>query len=188
MPGPSSGIALVLMSGGIDSTACAQFLTGQGFDVKGLFVDYGQSARTLEGIAVSAVAESLGIPLERASFVSQRIYGAGEIVGRNGLLAMAALITCSSTTRIIAMGIHSGTPYYDCSPAFAERIDFLMQECTSGATRYLAPFLNWAKQDIYDYCRQQRLDLSATYSCEVGIMPPCGHCASCRDRQGLNVR
>jgi 7-cyano-7-deazaguanine synthase len=141
------------MSGGIDSMACAHFLIGQSFKVSGLFVDYGQSACPPEQTAVSAVAKSLRIPLERASFVSKRRYGAGEIPGRNGLLTMAALAVCSPNTRIIGMGIHSGTPYYDCSPAFADRIDALVQEYTSGLTRYLAPFLSWTKQDIFEYCR-----------------------------------
>ena len=176
------------MSGGIDSMACAHFLIRQSFQVAGLFVDYGQSARSAEEKAVSAVARSLGIPLEKSSFVSTRLYGAGEIPGRNGLLAMVALATCSPTTRIIAMGIHSGTPYYDCSPAFAERMDTLLREYTSGMTRYLAPFLHWAKQDIFEYSRQQRLDVTITYSCETGTLPPCGHCSSCRDREPLDVR
>jgi 7-cyano-7-deazaguanine synthase len=101
---------------------------------------------------------------------------------------MVALTLCTVDTQIIAMGIHSGTPYYDCSPAFANRIDDFIREYTSGRTRYFSPFLRWAKNDIYEYCRNERLDLSITYSCEAGTIPPCGHCASCQDRQLLHVR
>ena len=170
------------MSGGIDSMACAHFLIGQSFVVTALFVDYGQAACSSEARAASAVAETLRVPLERASLVSKRRYGAGEVPGRNALLTMAALATCSSDTHVIAMGIHSGTPYYDCSPAFAERMDTLLQEYTSGQTRYFAPFLNWAKRDIFEYCRREQLDVAVTYSCEAGTIPPCGHCSSCHDR------
>ena len=36
--------ATVLMSGGIDSAACAAFLAAQGIKVSALFVDHGQAA------------------------------------------------------------------------------------------------------------------------------------------------
>lgn len=35
--------ALVLLSGGIDSAACAWFLRDHGYSVRGVFVDYGSS-------------------------------------------------------------------------------------------------------------------------------------------------
>jgi 7-cyano-7-deazaguanine synthase len=180
--------ALVLASGGIDSMACAHFLLALYRPVTALFVNYGQLAYQAERTAVTAVARTLQIPLERASVNTTRPYGPGEIPGRNGLLAMVALAGCMPTTRLIAMGIHSGTPYYDCSPAFANRIDDLIREYTSGRTRFFAPFLTWNKGDIYEYCYNARLDLSMTYSCEAGTVPPCGQCASCQDRRMLHVR
>jgi len=136
-----NGTAIVLMSGGIDSMACAHFLLGQAFSVKGLFVDYGQMARDREEGAVSNVARALGLPLLRVCFLSECQYGPGEIPGRNGLLTMAALAISTTETRVIATGIHRGTTYYDCSPAFAERMDTLLREYTSGTIRYFAPFL-----------------------------------------------
>jgi 7-cyano-7-deazaguanine synthase len=185
--GPKSGNALVLISGGIDSFACGHFLITQSYSVSGLFVDYGQVANAVESTAATVVAASLRISLEKASFVSKHTYGAGEIPGRNGLLAFAALAASSPGTSVIATGIHSGTPYYDCTATFVDRLDILLREYTAGMMRYLAPFLEWSKADIIEYCNQQRLDLSHTYSCEAGTVPPCGTCASCGDRLLLNA-
>src|SRR5262245_55303792 len=111
MVGPEGtrGLAVVLLSGGIDSMACAHFLVSQAFQVEGLFVDYGQSSLEPEESAMASVAAALNIPVQKVSFVSTQVYGAGEIPGRNGLLAMAALATCARATRIIATGIHAGT-------------------------------------------------------------------------------
>ena len=55
--------ACVLLSGGIDSTACVAFYLQQGFQVRGLFVDYGQAANAHEASAVDAVAHHYAIPL-----------------------------------------------------------------------------------------------------------------------------
>jgi len=40
--------ALILLSGGIDSTACVHYYLDQKFDVKAVFIDYGQKARKNE--------------------------------------------------------------------------------------------------------------------------------------------
>lgn len=50
--------ATVLISGGIDSAACAHLLAAQGHLVHGIFVDFGQAARDHESRAVERVAFS----------------------------------------------------------------------------------------------------------------------------------
>lgn len=180
--------ALVLISGGIDSMACAHFLSNRSYEVSGLFLDYGQAAVQAETAAVTSVADSLRIQIRKVTVAHMPPYEPGEIRGRNGFLAMLALMVSAPGTAMIATGIHRGTPYYDCSAAFAERMDTLICEYTSGITRYFAPFLEWSKHDIFQYCLQEHLDLSLTYSCEAGTLPPCGTCASCVDRRPLDVR
>jgi|GEM_PF-555853 len=178
--------ALVLLSGGIDSAACAHFLQ-KTFRVDGLFVDFGQGALAQERIASRAVAAALAIGWSEASLRLEKRFGSGEIPGRNALLLTLAAAAKPTGTSIIAMGIHAGTPYYDCSPAFAEKVDALLQEQSGGDLRFLAPFLTWSKAEIYEYCRQEGLDLSSTYSCEAGGDSPCGCCLSCQDRLRLNA-
>ena len=58
-----SNSATILLSGGIDSTACAYFLREQGFNINGLFFYYGQASQDHEENAVKKICESLKIPL-----------------------------------------------------------------------------------------------------------------------------
>ena len=58
--------ATVLMSGGINSAACAHFLRRQGFVVDAIFLDYGQLAATLK--AAMAFAHHLDLPMQRSLF------------------------------------------------------------------------------------------------------------------------
>ena len=54
---------LVLLSGGIDSSACLVFYLTQGFSVSALFVDYGQVSKGREESAASAMCAHYGVPL-----------------------------------------------------------------------------------------------------------------------------
>jgi len=178
--------AIVLLSGGIDSAACALLLKDQKNYVRGLFVDYGQAASELEKLAAKKIAEWLQIDLHELCVKSHLQFSAGEIIGRNGLLVSGALTYGDLNTGVIALGVHAGTPYYDCSERFVTRINELVQEYTNGRISVIAPFLTWIKADVVRYCRDHDLPLGKTYSCERGHNPPCGECNSCRDRTALN--
>ena len=180
-----SNDAIVLLSGGIDSAACARFLRNHGYSVRGLFVDYGQKAARFEKRSAEALSHSLEIVLDCVSLTSPARFGAGEVAGRNAFLVFAALLTGQLRTGIIALGIHSGTTYYDCSTAFVRSIDRLLAEHTDGRIRLSTPFINWSKKNIFDYYKASKLPIEVTYSCESGQMPPCGRCLSCRDRRML---
>ena len=178
--------AIVLLSGGIDSAACALLLKSQMKDIRGLFVDYGQAASELERPAAEKIAEWLQINLNVLRVESPLQFSAGRIPGRNGLLVSGALTYGELHTGVIALGVHAGAPYYDCSERFVTRINELIQEYTDGRVSVAAPFLTWCKADIVQFCRDRGLPLGKTYSCERGHNPPCGECNSCRDRAALN--
>jgi 7-cyano-7-deazaguanine synthase len=176
--------AVVLLSGGIDSFACAHFLIRNQFTPSAVFVDYGQVAREQELIATTRICALLRIErtIVRLSSEPDERFNAGEIPGRNlALLSTATLFTRGA--RVVALGIHAGTRYFDCSRSFADQADRLISECTGGAVALFAPFIRWTKQDIVTYARSEGLDLNLTYSCEAGRMPPCRSCLSCRDRE-----
>jgi 7-cyano-7-deazaguanine synthase len=142
--------ATVLMSGGIDSAACAAFLVAQGMEVSALFVDHGQAASTHERTAVNSLAATLGIEVQHLAFIGATSFGSGELVGRNAFLVFAALFATRAQSSFIALGLHAGTPYYDCSPAFVETINRAVAEHTDGTVQVVAPFIEWTKRDVYD--------------------------------------
>jgi 7-cyano-7-deazaguanine synthase len=86
---------------------------------------------------------------------------------------------------ILALGIHFGTAYYDCSAAFMKAIAALVAEHTDGRLTLLAPFLEWSKKQVYDYFISAKLPIELTYSCEAGTTEPCKMCNSCQDRSAL---
>jgi len=179
--------ATVLLSGGIDSAACAFFLKTGGVETKGVFVDYRQAAAKNEYGAARLIADTLGIPLSVYRVRGGRRFSEGELVGRNAFLVSSALFLSSLETGLLAIGIHAGTPYFDCSEGFFNSMARLVAEQTDGRVNLVAPFLFWSKKDVFDYFLSTALPLNATYSCEAGLKLPCGKCASCRDRRALNV-
>lgn len=177
--------ATVLLSGGLDSVACAHFLQQRGLEVRGLFIDYGQVAVRREAAASAALAEHLAIPLEGCTLSNPVRRGAGELPGRNAMLIFNALFLTQAETDLLALGLHAGVPYFDCSETFVASASRLLLELTDGRVSLLAPFITWTKKDVFDYFRTTGLPLALTYSCESGTDPVCGTCASCRDRKAL---
>jgi 7-cyano-7-deazaguanine synthase len=183
--GLQKGTTTVLMSGGIDSTACADFLAKQGNSVQGVLVDFGQAAGACERRAAHALATQMHIPLTTYSISGGSPYSAGEVLGRNAFLIFAALFLTRQKNGLLAIGIHAGSPYYDCSPPFFSIMTQLIAEHTDGRVTLVAPFLDWSKRDVFHYFLSSGLSIDLTYSCEAGTEPPCGACASCRDRKAL---
>jgi 7-cyano-7-deazaguanine synthase len=177
--------ATVLMSGGIDSAACAHLLAWQGNAINAVFINHGQAAATAEECAVREITTRMGADLSCYSVLGSEPFTAGELVGRNAFLVFAALFLTRARPGILAMGIHGGTPYWDCSEGFAREMERLVAEHTDGKVVFVAPFLNWTKSEVYEYFLTTGVDVSVTYSCEAGTIPVCGRCASCRDRKAL---
>jgi len=177
--------ATVLLSGGLDSAACAHFLLTQGYSVRGAFIDFGQASSHMERQAAQAVAEHMGFALTSYEIKGTRARSTGELVGRNAFLITSVFFLSPRPLGLLGIGIHAGTRYFDCSPAFFEPMAKLIAEHSDGTESLIAPFLNWTKADIHNYYLSSELPLSITYSCEAGSDPPCGRCASCQDRRVL---
>lgn len=178
---------LVLLSGGVDSAACLEFFIESGRYPSALFVDYMQPARDEESKAANSVATYYGVELHRARWVSTNLKTFGEIPGRNAFLVIAALMERPETVTSIAIGVHAGTEYADCSPEFVEKMQKLIDVYTDGSIQLVAPFLTWTKPDIWAYATTRDVPVNVTYSCEKEGHTPCGECLSCRDRKALNA-
>jgi 7-cyano-7-deazaguanine synthase len=182
----SSKNVLILTSGGIDSTACVKFYQDLKFNVEGIFVDYGQKSQLKEQDSVNKIASFYKITIEYVTVRTGKVFGSGEIQGRNGFLIMTAMLAKPEFRGLIALGIHAGVPYYDCSKAFANRMNVLLTEYSDGRLKLDFPFIDWDKKMIFSYCKDLNVPIHLTYSCENGN-EPCGKCPSCLDRRALNV-
>ena len=177
---------LVLASGGVDSSTLLWLLAEQDLSPSALFVNYGQAAAEAESAAVARVCSAVGAPLRNVQY-SGMSFGSGEIRGRNAYLLHTALIEFPASSGVVALGIHAGTGYADCSPEFVDVMQRSYDFHTGGAINIAAPFLHWTKQQVYALAGQLEIPLEQTYSCESASRP-CRTCRSCLDRDVLAVR
>lgn len=175
----------ILLSGGLDSSACIYYYINQGFNVRATFIDYGQKAYRKEYNSAINIASYFDIKLNHIIFKPNSKFQCGEIKGRNAFLVMAALVSDPLIKGLIAIGIHSGTPYYDCTELFVNDTNRILQGYYEGNVILEAPFLYWDKGMIYKYSVENKLPIELTYSCENGTDVPCGKCLSCLDRRAL---
>jgi 7-cyano-7-deazaguanine synthase len=179
----------VLASGGLDSTACLRYYLAESHRVNALWVDYGQPAARAEESAIEHITGFYGIPLQKVSIVGIDWPEMGselfEFRGRNMTLVALALNTTAMRTGLLALGIHQGTPFPDCSVTFVQQLGDLVAFLSDGCLRLDCPFLQWSKLDIARYAEANAVPIQLTYSCEKGSMPPCKECVKCRDAQEI---
>jgi len=177
----------VLLSGGIDSAALLGFYLRNRFKVRALFVNFGQPAAEQELRAAKSLSKYYRVPLSIFTASCDVVFSPGEISGRNAFLIFAALLFSRGRSCIIAIGIHAGTPYFDCREGFIKSSQTIVDGYAAGSIRIAAPFLNWNKRMIWEFARKCNLPLNLTYSCEAGCSRPCGSCLSCKDREALDA-
>jgi 7-cyano-7-deazaguanine synthase len=178
-------VLVALVSGGIDSAALLEFYLRERFCIRPLFVDFGQPAVKQELRAARAVCRHYGVRLSIMTVRSMVTFSVGEIPGRNAFLLFGAILAFGMEPRIIALGIHEGPPYYDCTEGFLKSMQTIVDGYAAGRIKVAAPFLKWDKQLIWEFCKKARVPVEATYSCEKGGVRPCGECLSCKDREAL---
>lgn len=177
---------LVLLSGGLDSTAALHLYVTEGQPVAAMFVDYGQAAAIPERNAANRITAHYDVPFLERTLLGAVPKSEGEIPMRNACLVALAAMERPPTIHSIAAGIHAGSGYLDCSEAFAS----LMREIARLQERpvdLLLPFLRWTKTEVLAYAKVQEIPGHLTYSCDRGEVPPCGECDSCGDRREFDA-
>ena len=178
---------IVLLSGGTDSAACLQFVRDIGRPASALFVNYGQPAARQEAIAARAIAKFYCVQLIETTLAGASPKSPGLITGRNAFLLFTAVMERPPSVTAVAIGVHSGTDYVDCSTAFVRQMNSLFRLCTNGHAAVIAPFVEWTKPEVWHYSLTHQVPLDLTYSCEKGGDRPCGTCLSCLDREALHA-
>lgn len=176
---------LVLLSGGLDSACCLDFYLDLGKSVEAMHISYGQAAEAQELIAAERLSDYYSVRLQKVSWRGLKQKADGNILGRNAFLVFAALMEKPDSVGIIALGIHSGTEYSDCTQGFVRRISDLLSIYAPPRITIGSPFIKWSKGDVFAYARSRKVPIDQTYSCELGGNVPCGSCISCVDIRKL---
>ena len=161
---------MVLLSGGVDSTACIGYYIRNNYQVCALFINYGQPDSEKESVAATAVTKYYDIPLSRITINATSV-SKGYIPGRNAMLLSLALMNCPFNQGIVSLGIHSGTLYQDCSPEFESLMKKIYWLYEEGRIMIDAPFLKWTKSEIIDFAKMSNIPLHLTFSTNPNEMP-----------------
>lgn len=198
--------AVVLLSGGLDSTTLLWFMRSEGDPVEAIAVDYGQRHRR-ELDSARRVAELARTPLHilDASFLSALLPGSSQtdpnvpvphgryddvsmrktvVPNRNMiLLAIAIARAAAIGARVVAYAAHSGDhPIYpDCRPEFVRAMG-LASTLGGNQVQVWAPFESWTKNDILHWGSLRGVPYELTWTCYEGGDRPCGKCGACVER------
>ena len=180
------GNCIVLMSGGIDSSATVAAVLSQGRGTSGLFVDYGQPAACSEWRAARDVANHFGIKVKCVDLGFRLGSESGEFFGRNALLILTAAGIAEGRPLMIALGIHALSEYYDTQPLFLRQMQRILDGYFLGSITVHAPLLAHTKAEVIAFARESDVPLELTYSCETRNAPPCLRCPSCEERDDVD--
>ena len=200
--------AVVLFSGGLDSTVLASHLISKGAEVRLLSIDYGQRhAKELahgEALAKhmnlprkSLLLPDLGDLLKGSSLTDDSVelpeghyaeesMKATVVPNRNMiLLALAGGYALSSGFDTIAYAAHAGDHfiYPDCRPEFAEAMEKALGLADWNDLSLYRPFVDMTKADLVKLGKELESPLGMTWSCYAGMDIHCGKCGTCVERK-----
>jgi len=176
---------LLLASGGIDSTALLDFYLKHNNNVECIHFQYGQPNAQSEKTAIEKITEYYKVKKRIINLDIIMARRNDEFIGRNAFFILATSALGISPARI-ALGIHSGSRYYDCTKDFLNDCQRILDGYFAGVVKIEAPFIDFTKSDIIRYCKKYKVPVELTYSCFRQNYPPCGNCPSCLDRAMLN--
>jgi 7-cyano-7-deazaguanine synthase len=202
-------LAVVLLSGGMDSLTAAGMARKDGFDLALIHFNYGQRTEEAELRSFARIAEFLGVPGPRrlvvhtnfftlvggSALTDRRLGVPGADLGsdripvtyvpfRNAvLLSMAVGWAEALGARAVYYGAVSqdSSGYPDCRAEFVAAMQVLVDAGTRPDTniRLHAPLVNLSKADIVKAASEMDLPLALTWSCYQRNDRACGTCDSC---------
>ncbi|WP_181799490.1 7-cyano-7-deazaguanine synthase QueC [Kitasatospora acidiphila] len=203
--------AIVIASGGLDSTTVAYWLADRGAILTMLSFDYGQRHRTelqyagriaghlgashevvdLSGLGrllTGSALTDLGVRVPDGHYTAETMRST-VVPNRNTIMLSVAVAGAVATgADAVAFGAHSGDHaiYPDCRASFFDQFAAMTREGNEGfladGFELLAPFIGLTKADIVEIGRQLGVPFEDTWSCYKGGQVHCGTCGTCTER------
>ncbi|EMN25030.1 queuosine biosynthesis protein QueC [Leptospira kirschneri serovar Sokoine str. RM1] len=204
----SNNKAVVLLSGGLDSTTCLYQAIADGKEIQALSFDYGQRHK-IELSYAKKVTHKLGIPhtiqklkpeLFLGSSLTQKSLQVPKnslrkeeipntyVPGRNILfLSFAVSLAEGTGSDSIYIGVNSMdySGYPDCRPEFIKMFEMAIQLGTKKGSqgpsiKILTPLQNLSKKEIVLLGKQLKVPFHLTFSCyDPKNRKACGKCDAC---------
>ena len=194
--------AIVLHSGGLDSTACLLLAKESGLEVISLGIDYGQShivelyyaavqcakygiKRVVRKVSWSK--PDLCILTDRTPEEMSKAVSPAFLPGRNALfLSLAFAEAAGQSADEVWIGVNAVdfSGYPDCRPEFIASFQAMISMAIPQAPIIHAPLLSWTKPRIAVEARRLGIARGDTWSCyQPSVtsqgLSPCGHCDAC---------
>ena len=209
MKNSKKGLAVCLLSGGLDSTTALYVAIHEGFHPLALTIDYGQlhkreidsAKRITQKIGIDHEIISISLPWGGSSLIDSKISVPENrnvadlshdipntyVPARNTIfLSFAASMAEANQASAIFIGAnaldYSGYP--DCRPEYLHRFEQLIKQGTKqgveGKTlKIKAPLVHLKKSEIIKLAAELGAPLELTWSCYKGGEFPCQVCDSC---------
>ncbi|WLS09719.1 7-cyano-7-deazaguanine synthase [Shinella sumterensis] len=193
--------AVLLASGGLDSTTVAYGLIADGIDVLPLFFDYGQHCVETEWGRVNEVLPRDMRRPERCDISSifkgssSRLIKEANLwednVADNELYVpyRTMLFFAAAAARAQTLGIsdvYTGfinsnhAKEIDCTAEFMNSMDGLIDNI--GPVRFISPFRFSSKTAVVEEALRRGVPIGRTFSCQAASDFPCGACPNCVER------
>ncbi len=200
--------AVVLLSGGLDSSTVVAIAIESGYEVYALSFDYGQRHhRELE--SAKKIAEYYGIKFKTVKIDLRQIGGSAltsdmdvpdrnideikdeipvtYVPARNTILlsyALAYAEVIDADTIFYGANAIDYSGYPDCRPEYVEAFEKMANLGTKKGIenrnlKILAPLMHMSKADIIRKGMELNVPYELTWSCYRGGKTACGHCDSC---------
>lgn len=198
---------LVVLSGGMDSTAALAWARYNHNVVGGVNFQYGSKHNQKEREASQAIADHYSMNIKHIEldfilkhFKSDLLITGGAIPEghyadpsmkktvvpfRNGImLAIAAGLAESMGAEAIVIGNHYGDHaiYPDCRKDFIDPMSEAIKQGTYAKIKLISPFCNVTKTEIAKIGDYYNAPFKLTYSCYNGRDKHCGKCGTCVER------
>ncbi len=204
-----SDLAVISLSGGLDSCVTAAIALAEGFELALLHADYGQLTEARERRAFSEVADFYGVPPLRRlviSFEHLRKIGGSALTDpsivlpegdldrpgipssyvpfRNAHLLSAAVSwaeVLGAAAIFVGFVEEDSSGYPDCREEFFKSFEQTANLGTKPETkiRFHAPLIHLRKSEIVRKGLELRAPLHLSWSCYQGEEKACGRCDSC---------
>jgi len=196
--------AVILLSGGLDSTTTLYYAKDKGYKCSALIFDYGQRHRKELRCAVAVALGAkvpyqilkISLPWKGSSLLDKKMkvpvrkslkgIPSTYIPARNTIFLSFAL---SYAEAIGAKSIFIGanaidfSGYPDCRPAFYSAFQKVIKTGTKDQKiKVLTPLIDMTKAQIIALGLKLKAPLGLTWSCYKGGKKPCGVCDSCKLR------
>jgi 7-cyano-7-deazaguanine synthase len=202
--------AVMVLSGGMDSTVLAYYAKSLYRKVDLVSVDYGQrhrveldhAARTasrlgarhdivdLSGVRALLIGSALTdeeVPVPHGHYAADRM-ASTVVPNRNAtLISVAYMAAVARGADAVLVGVHTGDHfvYPDCRPQFVTQLDQALAVGNEGygQVKLLAPFVHSSKTDICRLGENLGVKWEETWSCYEGGAEHCGRCGTCVERR-----